>query len=338
MRSVETIKKEIDNVAYYRDMILKHRLPSGEFNMDKISAQYSSLLSFEEQDSYSMVFGWIKNDNMENVFLQDANTLVLKPQMIVEIVSYLKKSLPSIKLVASYGRADTLVKISTEDFILMKEAGLNLIHSGYESGSDRVLQLLNKGCTQADQIEAAKRIKKAGIELNIYYMPGSGGKEFSDINAIETAQMISEANPDFVRIRTFVIKPQTPMWQMEQEGKFKDCTDLEKVIELKKMLANIKNADSYVLSDHIINLLPGIEGRIDKDRDKILSYIDGFLTLSEKERKIYQLARRMGFGGGYENMRFISQRDIKRVTSVVENVKNDDEWEAVLKKYLINYI
>ena len=95
-----------------------------------------------------------------------------------------------------------------------------MIHSGYESGCDDVLKILNKGTTREQQIESGKRIKAAGLEFNVFYMPGSGGKTLSQKNAIETADVINQIDPEFIRKRTFVIKPSTVKWQKTQTGEF----------------------------------------------------------------------------------------------------------------------
>ena len=68
------------------------------------------------------------------------------------------------------GRVDSLNKFSVEELASLKAAGLDRIHSGYESGSDKVLALLNKGYTKAQEIEAGRKVKASGIELSIYYM------------------------------------------------------------------------------------------------------------------------------------------------------------------------
>ncbi|HBF65580.1 MAG TPA: radical SAM protein, partial [Clostridium sp.] len=56
--------------------------------------------------------------------------------------------------------------------------------------------MISKGATQEDEIIGGKKVKEAGIELSIYFMPGVGGKALSDENAIETAKVINEVNPD----------------------------------------------------------------------------------------------------------------------------------------------
>ena len=84
--------------------------------------------------------------------------------------------MPEIQRITSYGRANTLAKIKEEDFRALRQAGLDRIHSGYESGSDKVLELIAKGTTQEEQIIGGQKVRQAGIELSIYFMPGVGGR------------------------------------------------------------------------------------------------------------------------------------------------------------------
>ena len=338
MRHMDDVKKDIDNVAYYVEMIEKNRSIGGDFDMEKIMFEYNSLIFPREKDCYATVFNWMRIDNMENVFLQDANTMVIKPQNLGEIVAYLKNRLPGVKLIAAYGRADTLAKITNDEFVMLKKSGLNMLHSGFESGCREVLEMLNKGCTPEEQIAAGLGAKKAGMEFNVFYMPGAGGRTLSSKNAIETAEVINAINPDYVRIRTFVIKEGSPMWDMKKRGEFDECTDIEKVLELREMLNNIKNCNGYIVSDHIINLLPKIEGYFDKDLKSIFKYIDDFLSLSKTEQRRYQLIRRMTFGGSYKDMDYLKGDDMLSVVRMEQEITDAEKWEELMRKYLRNYI
>ena len=202
-RPVAEVKKDIDTMANYRDMILAHK--DGEnWNMPAVQKEYAELPSDEAKMCYQMVFTWLTEGDSQAIFLQDANTMVLRTEWLLEIVSYVRERLPEIKRITSYGRANTLAKISEEDYRALRQAGLDRIHSGYESGSDKVLKLICKGTTQEEQIIGGRKVRDAGIELSIYFMPGVGGRELSDDNAMETAKVINAVDPDFVRLRTFV--------------------------------------------------------------------------------------------------------------------------------------
>ena len=338
VRSVEDVKKDIDAIAAFRDKIEQYRKPDGQISHQAAMAAYQMLSNEWEQECFAMVYRWMVSDGMRTVFLQDANTMVLQAEKLAEMVAYLRKKLPSVTLVAAYGRADTLCRISPADFALLKESGLTMIHSGYESGSDNVLKLINKGSTQAQQIEAGLKVKEAGFEFNVFYMPGSGGRPLSEENAAETAKVINAIDPDYVRIRTFVVKEDAPMWLLQQEGKFEECTDLEKVQELRQMIASLHGCTGYLISDHIINLLSGVEGFVRSDKEKILSYIDRFLALPQQEQKEFQLARRMCVNVDYDEMALLPENYRDQIRSLVRRADTAEKWEETLRYYLRKYI
>jgi len=266
-----------------------------------------------------------KNIIRESVFLQDANTMVLSYDKLREILLYLREKIPQVKRVTSYGRVDSLSKFSVEELKSLREAGLDRIHSGFESGSDKVLALINKGYTKAQEIDAGRKVKEAGIELSVYFMPGVGGKELSDDNALETADVINKTNPDFVRIRTFVSKPGTGLYDDINAGLIRECTDLEKLLELKKMIENLESADGYLFSDHVINLLPGIQGNMKTDKEKMLAVISDFESLDVQDQKRYQISRRAGMAGSY-------------VEDYLYELSSEEDFERFLAEFLRRYI
>ena len=338
-RTVAEVKKDIEVMAEYRDRILGH-CHNGEYDMRAIQQEYQTMLTDEAKMCYQMVFTWLTEGDKQAIFLQDANTLVLRPEWLIEIVSYVREKLPEIQRITSYGRANTLARISQEDFNRLRAAGLDRIHSGYESGSDKVLELIGKGATQEEEIIGGKKVRAAGIELSIYFMPGVGGKALSDENAIETAKVINEVNPDFVRLRTFILRSGSLMEELRDSGRYQEQRDIEKLMEIRKMLAHVdpKKTDGKLTSDHIINLLEGVSGYFNSDLNDMLNYIDSFLALPEREQKKYQLARRMGFPLDWKQLYRLQPHDQARVEELSKNIVDEKEWEALLHRFTDKYI
>ena len=338
-RPVDEIKRDIDVMARYRDMILKH-YKNGSYDTEALNKEFQTLSSYGARMSYQMVFTWLTEGGRKAIFLQDANTMVLKADWLVDIVSYISEKFPELERITSYGRADTLAHISLEDMKRIRHAGLNRIHSGYESGSDKVLDLISKGATQEDEITGGRKVREAGIELSIYFMPGVGGRELSEANAIDTAKVINEVDPDFVRLRTFVLRTGSLMEELVHKGVYTECTDLEKLIEIKAMLEHIDpdKAHGKIASDHIINLLQDVEGYMDKDTPAMLEYINSYLALPELERKKFQLARRMGFPLKWNYLKDMRPEDLAQVAQLAMDVNDPDDWEKLLHKYLDRYI
>ena len=212
-RPVDKILEEIDNIGELKSMIMSH-IRNGYYDMESIQKEYALLRTAKEKECYAMVFNWIANGNMEAMFLQDGNTMVLKTEWLLSILERIKLRIPELKIIASYGRADTLCSKSAEEFKELKEAGLNMMHCGYETGSAETLKIINKGFTVEQELEAGYKLKEAGITTNLFYMPGNGGKNGIKRNAVETAQVINEIQPEYVRLRSFVLKEGAPLWQM----------------------------------------------------------------------------------------------------------------------------
>jgi radical SAM superfamily enzyme YgiQ (UPF0313 family) len=335
VRSVEDVKEDIDTIAAYRENILRWAA-EGSSSYEHIQQKLNELPE-ETAQKYMHVLQWINNGE-ESVFLQDANTVVLTFDKLKAILEHLRTKLPQIKRVTSYGRVESLAKFSVEQLTELRKAGLDRIHSGFESGSDKVLELISKGYTKAQEIEAGQKVKASGMELSVYYMPGVGGKELSDDNAIETADVVSQTNPDFVRIRTFVSHKTTELMEEIISGRMTECTDFEKMLELKKMIENIHDADGMLYSDHIINLHQNVYGNLKTDKQRMLSVFEEFEKLDKHDQLRYQLARRMGRVGQLSDMKYLGEEQIVKIDNYLSQLTNDEEFENFLLRFLRHYI
>jgi len=324
-RPIEEIKADIDQIASYRDAILNYHNDS------------AGKLPHETRQRYYYILNWLAGGE-GTVFLQDANTMVLSFDKLREILAYLRKKLPEAKRVTSYGRVDSLIKFSAEQLACLKESGLDRIHSGYESGSDKVLTLINKGCTKAQEIEAGQKVKAAGIELSLYFMPGVGGRDLSGENAIETADVVNKVNPDFVRIRTFVSHTGTGLAGDIDSGLIEECTDKEKAFEIKKMIENIDGADGYLYSDHIINLFEGVKGNMMADKEKMLSVFADFEKLDTREQRKYQIMRRLGMLSSLSDLDFLRREQESVADSYLSRLDTEEKFENFLLSCLRQYI
>ena len=141
-----------------------------------------------KEDIDAMAKSYGKQANMiETAFLQDADSLILKTDQVLEILRYIKERFPNLERITTYARATTLKRKSVEEFVQLKEAGLTRIHAGLESGSEKVLKMIKKGITPEDILEAGRIVMEAGISLSEYIMPGVGGRTLSEEHARGTA-------------------------------------------------------------------------------------------------------------------------------------------------------
>ncbi len=335
--SADSIKADIDNIAYQADIIRRYQTPLGAWDIDGLNQELGQIPSEEERQCFYMVANWLVGGG-ENVFLQDGNTTALSSGRLSDVLIYLKQAFPGIKRITSYGRAENLSRVSAEEYAELKEAGLDRIHSGFETGSDAVLQKINKGVTQQQEITAGKNIKAGGIELSVYFMPGVGGKELTKENAEGTFHVINEIGPDFLRIRTAAVKPGTGLYEDYQNGQLTLCSDEEKLLEIRTVIERASEIDTRVVSDHIINLLQGVEGHIVLDRQKMLDMIDGYLNKPEYEKRLYQAARRMALINGPGDMKYLDQSRVDQIESLIRAIPDPYEWEEKMNALIGRYI
>lgn len=118
----------------------------------------------------------------------------------------------------------------------------------------------------------------------------------------------------------------------------KNAVIWKKVEEIRTFISCLEGTDTYVISDHIINLLPQLEGFVNKDKKKMLDYIDGFLNLSDQQKKEFQLARRMCVNVDYDEMPMLPENYLDQIRGMVKRADTSEKWEETLRYYLRKYI
>lgn len=254
LRSVEDIKKDVDCVKAIAEGIRQVSWQlgyGGKVNSTVGATIVRSNPELNYNQCFVMVFNWL-HVGARTVFLQDANSLIMRTHELLEVLHYLRQQFPTIERVTSYARAKTISKKTLEELIELHDAGLSRLHVGLESGDNEVLKLADKGVTAEEQILGGKKAKQAGFELSEYVMPGLGGQELSDQHALNTARVLNEINPDFIRMRPFVVAPPLPLYQDYEKGTFNLSSPHERLQELKILIKNL-NVTSRVCFDHFLN-------------------------------------------------------------------------------------
>ena len=274
----------------------------------------------------------------ETAFLQDADSLVIPTQDLVAILERLHESFPSLTRVTSYARAQTLSRLAVAPLAALRAAGLNRIHVGLESGSDTVLKLINKGVTAERQILAGKNVKAAGIELSEYVMPGLGGKELWEEHAKESARVLNAIAPDFIRLRSLAVTPAAPLAEMVKKGEFEPPGDLEVARELRLFLQCLEGVTSTLVSDHMLNLLPELEGQLPQDQPKLLAVLDRFLALGEAEQMVYILGRRLGLMEKLDDLEREPARSRALAVGERLGVRSLEQLDQVIREVMTRFI
>jgi hypothetical protein len=290
LRPVADIKQDILTAKAIHDRIVELALKSGGGGNVREAA--AMVCNNAPNAAYRNVALWMYAGGKQ-AFLQDANTLIMRTGELVEVLDFLKETFPGISRITSYARSKTAAKKSLDEMVRLRQAGLSRLHIGMESGYDPVLKLVDKGVTAADHIAGGKNVVASGISLSEYVIPGLGGRGMWRENALETARVLNEINPDFIRVRTMTVTDRMLLHEDVVSGALVRQNDEEILAELKLLLENLECRSRFV-SDHMINLLPEVEGDLPEDKEKMLAAISRFQALPPEERDNYKLGRRLG--------------------------------------------
>lgn len=332
LRSVVEVKQDIDTAKAIVDRIKELAWKSGRG--DSVREVAAMVLNNPPNDAYRNVALWLYAGG-KNAFLQDANTLIVKTGELVEIIRYLKETFPGISRITSYSRSKTAARKSLQELLELREAGLSRIHMGLESGYDPVLQFMDKGVTATDHITGGKNIVTSGISLCEYVMLGVGGRTVWREHAVETARVLNEIDPDYIRFRTMTIQPRMLLHNDVVSGDFIRQTD-EEIVEEEKLLIESLTCHSNIVSDHIINLLQEVEGKLPEDKEKMLAVISRFQALPPEDRVNFKLGRRLGVYNRLDDLDNTHLRD--EVDRVMGRLGQDGVSDELLFNLMERYI
>jgi len=224
-------------------------------------------------------------DSVERVFVCDGDAIVLRMEWWEAILPALYRAFPRLEKVTCYaGPRSTLTK-SPEDLRRLRDLGLHRAYLGVESGSDRILRAVNKGCGRDTILEAGRRLEEAGIDVWCTILLGLGGTGKADPeHAGETARLLNEMAPGHVSAMTLSVLPNTPLWEPVQKGEFLMLDAEEALKETRMLVEGIELDGLHFTSNHVSNFLP-LKGTLKEDRARMLSEIDAALQSGEGLRR-----------------------------------------------------
>jgi radical SAM superfamily enzyme YgiQ (UPF0313 family) len=246
-------------------------------------------ISFQDKEFRIKSFEEIKRDveavlpyyrNSKRIFLADGNALIIPTPDLLKILNLLTNNFPNLERVGIYAGPMDILKKSVEELRLLKDAGLGIIYIGLESGSDMILKRVKKGALSKQMIEAADKVKKAGITLSVIFILGLGGKKYTKEHAQKTAEILSEMDPDFIGALTLMVVKGTPIYK-EVKNKDLEILDPRGVFEeLQILIQNLSLTHCVFRANHASNYLP-VGGTFPEDKEMILKRLDKILKMED---------------------------------------------------------
>ncbi len=210
------------------------------------------------------------------VFLADGDAFVLSAGKLLPILHEINSTFGKLQRISCYALPKNILSKSKEELIALKEAGLNLLYIGIESGNNELLKKINKGETAESIVEGINRAKEAGINASVMILSGLGGKVYSEAHAIDSARIINAVQPKYLSVLTLSLPYGETHYKNKFDGIYEQQSVLELAKELKIFVEELELTASIFRSNHVSNHLV-LEGSLGKDKLKIIEQIENAL-------------------------------------------------------------
>ena len=182
---------------------------------------------------------YLSKNHQVNRFWMCDDIFGLKPNWVQEFNDLLKEK----NLKISYyiqSRADLLLKEDTID--ALAESGLDEVWIGAESGSQKILDAMDKGTTIAQIEKSTKLLQSKGIKVAFFIQYGYLGETKEDIN--KTIALIKRLKPDNIGVSVSYPLPDTPFYE-KVKHQFTDKTNWKDSDDLALLFKGTFNQEYY---------------------------------------------------------------------------------------------
>jgi len=233
----------------------------------------------KEEDVFADIDAFIPHAyQIRRVFLADGDPLVLSTNRLLRILAHLRKTFPRLQRVSAYASPNNLIRKSLTELQELKDAGLNLIFVGLESGDDEVLKMINKGETHTSMIEGLNKSKQAGLDSSVMIINGVGGKQFSEQHAIHSAKLLNEIQPKYLSTLVLTAYKGMDYLKSRLQMDFIELNQVELIHEMRQFIEHLDLQETIFRSDHASNHLV-LKGALGRDKEKFLNQINQVLGL-----------------------------------------------------------
>ena len=233
--------------------------------------------SMEKIEENLKVLGQLRADK-DRVFFLGENALCLDTKKLLDIMAMTKRYMPKVTSFAMYARFDDVLRKSDDELAQLREAGLEDVHMGFETGSDSILEMMNKGVGSFEMLQGSRKLDKAGIGYFFTVILGLGGRTFRNLHALETAKLLSQMNPKGIWCLNLKIWENTPLEQMVKRGEFEMMNPWEMLVEEYIMLQHLEVKNCFYMDTTVLNKYT-IQGFLPQAKPAMLAGIQQLLEL-----------------------------------------------------------
>lgn len=210
------------------------------------------------------------------VFLADGDAFGVSVDRLLTTLKELRRSFPMLRRASSYATPMNIRGKSDAELKQLRDAGLELIYLGMESGSDRVLKRITKGANSELIQEGVARAHQAGIKVSATVILGLGGADDWEEHIDGTIACVNASPPRFLSTLQLGLEDVVDdEFYRKQRQAFSWQDDQGMLVELERLIEGLNPPRPVIFrSNHASNAL-ALAGNLPKDRDRLLREVRG---------------------------------------------------------------
>ena len=224
--------------------------------------------------------------NPKRVFLGDGNAFGVPTENLLTVLGWIRKYFPACEGVNMDATVTNIREKSDEELKALKDAGVDQLYLGIETGLDDVLAFMHKDHNLAEVYEAIERLHKAGLDYDSHMMTGICGKGRGIENAEAIAEFYNRTNPRKICNFSLFLHTKSPLYRDVEKGNYVPADELENLIEERRMLELLQIQDVEYDSFHDwVNVR--VRGKLPQDKEKMLAKLDKAIEELKDKEPIY---------------------------------------------------
>ncbi|MCP4717527.1 MAG: radical SAM protein [Deltaproteobacteria bacterium] len=241
------------------------------FRLKTLEQIYSEIDSIPSSD----------RETVRRVFLCDGDPLIMPHESLLKVMGHIRQRFGKLQRIGIYANAKSILRKSTEQLQALKQQKLGIIYMGLETGDPVTLDAIEKGMTPDEAVEAAVRVRDSGIKLNVTVLLGIGGVARSRQHASATIEVLNRMQPQHVAALTLMVVPGTPLYAMQEQGRFELPDKFGLLTELKLMLQGSELKRALFFSNHASNYFP-VNARLPKDKVLLVTQLERIIAAQDE--------------------------------------------------------
>ena len=230
----------------------------------------------------------------KRVFLLNGNPFVLKTERLLKIAEIIHKYLKNVEVITTYASIKDIENKTDDELRQLKDAGINDLYIGVESGNQEALEFINKGNTVDEAIREMKRLDKFDYNYYAMILTGLMGRGIAKAieNGKKTGKMLSQVNARGVFPMSVTLVPGTELWDLYKSGQYQEASEYDRLVELREIVYNLLPEKTALISSAHNSNTMYIKGIVPPDREKLLRQIDQILEEASPEEMQEWIDRR----------------------------------------------